>query len=49
MLLLVKMLKKQKKMFEDKFKNIEINILELSCAFITQGGPGCLAIQSIKK
>lgn len=40
---------KAKKMFEDKFKNIEINILELSCAFITQGGPGCLAIQSIKK
>lgn len=40
---------KAKKMFEDKFKNIEIKVLKLSCAFITQGGPGCLAIQSIEK
>ncbi|MFV0380161.1 MAG: DegV family protein [Anaerorhabdus sp.] len=27
--------------------NFNIDILELSCAFITQGGPGCLAIQTI--
>lgn len=31
------------------FPNNEIEIHELSCAFITQGGPGCLAIQAILK
>lgn len=38
-----------KEMFENKFNNLEIIILELSCAFITQGGTGCIAIQSIAK
>lgn len=36
-----------KTMFEKEFANLEIRILELSAAFITQGGPGCIAIQYI--
>lgn len=31
------------------FHDTEIQMLELSPAFITQGGPGCIAIQTIKK
>lgn len=31
------------------FENVAIELYELSPAFITQGGPGCIAIQSIKK
>lgn len=31
------------------FHDTEIQLLELSPAFITQGGPGCIAIQTIKK
>ncbi len=31
------------------FPNIQISMLELSSAFVTQGGPGCIAIQYIKK
>ena len=31
-----------------KFPNTKIEILELSPAFITQGGPGCIAVQAIK-
>lgn len=31
-----------------KFNNIKIEILELSPVFITQGGPGCIAVQMIK-
>lgn len=31
------------------FPNTEIEIFDLSPVFITQGGPGCLAIQAIKK
>ena len=35
------------KELQSKFNNIIIDILELSPAFITQGGPGCIAIQAI--
>lgn len=31
------------------FHSVEIELLELSPAFITQGGPGCIAIQTILK
>lgn len=31
------------------FKNVTIELYELSPAFITQGGPGCIAIQTIRK
>lgn len=31
------------------FPNIETRIMPLSCAFITQGGPGCIAIQTVKR
>ncbi len=31
------------------FPNTEIELLTLSCAFLTQGGPGCVAIQAIEK
>lgn len=31
------------------FPETEIELVELSCAFITQGGPGCIAIQMIEK
>ena len=31
------------------FPDTEIELVDLSCAFITQGGPGCIAIQTIKK
>lgn len=31
------------------FPNTEIELLELSPVFITQGGPGCIAVQVIKK
>lgn len=33
---------------EKKFPNAQIELLELSPAFITQGGPGCIAIQAVK-
>ena len=36
------------KQIQKKFENIQIEILDLSPAFITQGGPGCIAIQTIK-
>lgn len=32
----------------DQFPNTKIELLDLSPAFITQGGPGCIAIQAIK-
>ena len=38
-----------KEMLTKHFPNTEINIVDLSPAFITQGGPGCVAIQSIIK
>ena len=31
------------------FENVSIELLELSPVFITQGGPGCIAIQTIRK
>lgn len=31
------------------FQNVSIEVLELSPVFITQGGPGCIAIQTIRK
>ncbi|MGN1344907.1 MAG: DegV family protein [Traorella sp.] len=34
---------------KEQFRETEIELLDLSCAFITQGGPGCIAIQTIKK
>lgn len=34
---------------KDAFKGVEFEMLELSPAFITQGGPHCIAIQYIKK
>ncbi|MEG0276207.1 MAG: DegV family protein [Coprobacillus sp.] len=34
---------------QEVFKNISIEIYELSPAFITQGGPGCVAVQYIRK
>ncbi|MBQ4343790.1 MAG: DegV family protein [Erysipelotrichaceae bacterium] len=33
----------------EAFPETEIELIDLSCAFITQGGPGCIAIQTIKK
>ena len=30
------------------FPNTQVELLDLSPAFITQGGPGCIAIQAIK-
>ena len=37
-----------KNKFHEHFPNTPIEILELSCAFITQGGPKCIAIQTIE-
>lgn len=34
---------------KEKFNVDYVEILELSCAFITHGGPQCLAIQVIKE
>lgn len=36
-------------MLAESFPKVEIRTLELSPAFVTQGGPGCIAIQFIKK
>lgn len=33
---------------KDRFPNAECVMYDLSCAFITQGGPRCIAIQSIE-
>ena len=40
---------KIKEKFEAAIPNADITVGELSCAFITQGGPQCIAIQYIKK
>ncbi|MFI3208553.1 MAG: DegV family protein [Eubacteriales bacterium] len=40
---------KMKEVFMEKFPKVEIQMLELSPAFVTQGGPGCIAIQYVKK
>ena len=34
---------------KERFQEVEFELLELSPAFITQGGPACIAVQSIKK
>lgn len=39
---------KTKEMLLSKFPKAQIEIMPLSCAFITQGGPGCCALQMIK-
>lgn len=36
-------------MIQETFADLEIRILELSAAFVTQGGPGCIAIQYIAR
>ena len=36
------------KQISEHFPNTKIELLDLSPAFITQGGPGCIAIQAIK-
>lgn len=41
--------KKVVKQLEEAFVNTEIELIHLSCAFVTQGGPGCIAIQVIEK
>lgn len=38
-----------KDMMQKHFPNTEIELFELSPVFITQGGPGCIAVQVIKK
>lgn len=40
---------KIKSMFETAFRELEIQILELSAAFVAQGGPRCVAIQYIQR
>ncbi len=40
---------KIKDMLLNSFPNQVVEILELSCAFITQGGPYCIALQSIEE
>ena len=35
------------KQLQEAFENVKIELHELSPAFITQGGPGCIAIQTI--
>lgn len=37
------------KSIQSKFPSSIVEILELSCAFITQGGPYCIAIQAIEE
>ena len=41
--------KKAVDMLKERFANVEIQMLELGAAFVTQGGPKCVAIQYIKK
>lgn len=38
-----------KNYFQNEFPHTEIEVYELSPVFVTQGGPGCLAVQCIKK
>ncbi|MCI8887194.1 MAG: DegV family protein [Hungatella sp.] len=40
---------KIKAMFESAFSELEVRILELSAAFVAQGGPRCVAIQYIRR
>lgn len=36
-------------MLKERFPNVQIELLELGAAFVTQGGPKCVAIQYIEK
>ena len=38
-----------KEAVEKAFEGIEVRLLELGAAFVTQGGPQCIAIQYIEK
>ncbi len=41
--------KRVKKMLQEAFKDIEIRMMDLGAAFVTQGGPKCVAIQYVVK
>lgn len=41
--------RKIKALFQQAFQDLEIQILELSAAFVAQGGPRCVAIQYIRR
>lgn len=41
--------KKVVAMLKEHFADVEIQLLELGAAFVTQGGPQCIAIQYIEK
>ena len=41
--------KKAVNMLKERFADVEIQMLELGAAFVTQGGPQCIAIQYIEK
>ena len=41
--------KKAIAMLKERFADVEIRLLELGAAFVTQGGPRCVAIQYIEK
>ena len=41
--------KKAVAMLKERFADVEIQMLELGAAFVTQGGPQCIAIQYIQK
>jgi len=40
---------KIKNLFEQVFPNLEVRLLQLSAAFVAQGGPRCVAIQYMKR
>ena len=42
-------MKKAVALLEEEFEGIEIRMLNLGAAFVTQGGPRCVAIQYIEK
>ena len=41
--------KKAINMIKERFPDVEVKMLELGAAFVTQGGPKCVAIQYIEK
>jgi len=41
--------KKVVEQLKEAFPEVEYQILDLGAAFVTQGGPGCIAIQYIEK
>ena len=40
---------KVREMLSQAFAGLEIHIMDLSPVFVTQGGPGCIAIQYIER